>query len=127
HQKNAQALAEFLSNHPKVSRVNYLGLENHPDHILAKDQMTGFSGMLSFELRDGLEAGMQFQRNIKFCTLTASLGTADTLVTHSASTSHVNVPKEQRLQYGITDGLIRVSVGLENIEDIITDFEQALI
>ena len=126
HQKNAQALAEFLSKHPKVSKVNYLGLENHPDHILAKDQMTGFSGMLSFELRDGLEAGMQFQRNIQFCTLTASLGTADTLVTHSASTSHVNVPKEQRLQYGITDGLIRCSVGLENMEDIIADFEQAL-
>jgi methionine-gamma-lyase len=101
-------------------------LETHEDHLMAKDQMNGFCGMLSFELRDGLEAGMQFQRNIKFCTLTASLGTADTLVTHSASTSHVNVPKEQRLQFGITDGLIRVSVGLENIEDIIADFEQAL-
>lgn len=126
HQKNAMALAQFLSNHPKVSNVNYLGLENHEDHILAKDQMTGFTGMLSFELKDGLNAGMNFMRGIKFCTLTASLGTADTLVTHSASTSHVNVPKEQRLQYGITDGLIRVSVGLENIEDIISDFEQAL-
>ena len=126
HQKNAKALATFLSQHPKVSKVNYLGLETHEDHLMAKDQMNGFCGMLSFELRDGLEAGMQFQRNIKFCTLTASLGTADTLVTHSASTSHVNVPKEQRLQFGITDGLIRVSVGLENIEDIIADFEQAL-
>ena len=126
HQKNAMALAQFLSNHPKVSNVNYLGLENHEDHILAKDQMTGFTGMLSFELKDGLDAGMNFMRGIKFCTLTASLGTADTLVTHSASTSHVNVPKEQRLQYGITDGLIRVSVGLENIEDIISDFERAL-
>ena len=126
HQKNAMALAQFLSKHPKVSNVNYLGLENHEDHILAKDQMTGFTGMLSFELKDGLNAGMNFMRGIKFCTLTASLGTADTLVTHSASTSHVNVPKEQRLQYGITDGLIRVSVGLENIEDIISDFEQAL-
>lgn len=126
HQKNAKALAEFLSMHPKVSKVNYLGLESHGDHVLAKDQMSGFSGMLSFELKDGLNAGMNFMRAIKFCTLTASLGTADTLVTHSASTSHVNVPKEQRLQYGITDGLIRCSVGLENIEDIIEDFEQAL-
>ncbi|MFN8296938.1 MAG: aminotransferase class I/II-fold pyridoxal phosphate-dependent enzyme [Chitinophagales bacterium] len=126
HQKNAKALAEFLSRHPKVSKVNYLGLESHEDHILAKDQMSGFSGMLSFELKDGLNAGMNFMRAIKFCTLTASLGTADTLVTHSASTSHVNVPKEQRLQHGITDGLIRCSVGLENIEDIIADFEQAL-
>lgn len=126
HQKNAKALAEFLAPYPKVSKVNYLGLGNHEDHILAKDQMNGFTGMLSFELKDGLEAGMNFMRAIKFCTLTASLGTADTLVTHSASTSHVNVPKEQRLQYGITDGLIRVSVGLENIEDVIADFEQAL-
>jgi methionine-gamma-lyase len=88
--------------------------------------MQGFAGMLSFELKDGLEAGMNFMRNIQFCTLTASLGTADTLVTHPASTSHVNVNKEQRLQNGITDGLIRISVGLENIEDIIEDFENAL-
>ncbi|MBP6659924.1 MAG: PLP-dependent transferase, partial [Chitinophagales bacterium] len=126
HQENALQLAHFLQQHKAVSFVNYLGLENHADHILAKDQMTGFGGMLSFELIGGLEAGMQFQRNIQFCTLTASLGTADTLVTHSASTSHVNVPKEQRLQNGITDGLIRVSVGLENIEDIIADFENAM-
>ncbi len=127
HQKNAQSLATFLQHHPKVGSVNYLGLENHTDHLLAKEQMTGYSGMLSFELKGGLNAGMDFMRAIKFCTLTASLGTADTLVTHSASTSHVNVTKEQRLQYGITDGLIRVSVGLENIEDIIADFEQALV
>lgn len=126
HQKNAIQLAEFLQAHPKVSKVNYLNLPEHPDYAMAKDQMSGSAGMLSFELKNGLEAGMQFMRNIQFCTLTASLGTADTLVTHSASTSHVNVPKEQRLQFGITDGLIRVSVGLENIEDIISDFEEAL-
>ncbi|MFN8283766.1 MAG: aminotransferase class I/II-fold pyridoxal phosphate-dependent enzyme [Chitinophagales bacterium] len=126
HQKNALQLAQFLQQHKAVSFVNYLGLEDHADHNLAKDQMTGFSGMLSFELKGGLEAGMQLMRNIQFCTLTASLGTADTLVTHSASTSHVNVSREQRLQNGITDGLIRVSVGLENIEDIIKDFEWAM-
>jgi methionine-gamma-lyase len=126
HQKNAMQLAEFLQQHPNVSTVNYTGLDTHPDHLLAKEQMHGFGGMLSFELKDGLEAGMNFMRNIKFCTLTASLGTADTLVTHPASTSHVNVNKTQRLQYGITDGLIRVSAGIENIEDIIADFEQAL-
>lgn len=126
HQKNAKDLANFLSNNNKVSKVNYLGLESHADFVLAKDQMNGSIGMLSFELAGGLEAGMQFMRAIQFCTLTASLGTADTLVTHSASTSHINVPKEQRLQNGITDGLIRVSVGLENIEDIIADFEQAI-
>jgi methionine-gamma-lyase len=126
HQKNAGALAQFLKAHPKVSKVNYLGLQDHPDHALSNDQMTGSCGMLSFELSGGLEAGMNFMRAIKFCTLTASLGTADTLVTHSASTSHVNVPKEQRLKHGITDGLIRVSVGLEDAEDIIADFSQAL-
>ena len=88
--------------------------------------MQGFSGMLSFVLKDGLTAGMNFMRAIKFCTLTASLGTADTLVTHPASTSHVNVPKEQREKFGISDGLIRMSVGLEDTEDIIQDIKQAL-
>ncbi|HQV78125.1 MAG TPA: aminotransferase class I/II-fold pyridoxal phosphate-dependent enzyme [Chitinophagales bacterium] len=126
HQKNAMELALFLEQHIAVKKVNYLGLNNHENHQLAKDQMRGFSGMLSFELKGGMQAGMDFMRGIQFCTLTATLGTADTLVTHSASTSHVNVPQEQRLQYGITDGLIRVSVGLENIEDIIADFEMAL-
>ncbi len=126
HQKNAQALAELLASHDAVQRVNYLGLKEHEDHQLAKEQMSGFSGMLSFELKGGMQAGMNFMRGIQFCTLTATLGTADTLVTHSASTSHVNVPKEQREQYGITDGLIRCSVGLENIEDILEDFSHAL-
>ncbi|MEZ5055194.1 MAG: aminotransferase class I/II-fold pyridoxal phosphate-dependent enzyme [Chitinophagales bacterium] len=126
HQKNAQALAEFLVSHDAVQRVNYLGLKEHEDHQLAKEQMSGFSGMLSFELKGGMQAGMNFMRGIQFCTLTATLGTADTLVTHSASTSHVNVPKEQREQYGITDGLIRCSVGLENIDDILEDFSHAL-
>lgn len=126
HQQNSLKLAQFLATHPQVSKVNHLGLENHPDYLLAKDQMYGCTGMLSFELKGGLEAGMSFMRAIRFCTLTASLGTADTLVTHPASTSHVNVPKEQRIQYGITDGLIRMSVGLEDIEDIINDIQQAL-
>ncbi|HMX59317.1 MAG TPA: aminotransferase class I/II-fold pyridoxal phosphate-dependent enzyme [Chitinophagales bacterium] len=125
HQKNAMHLARFLSQRPEVEKVNYLGLETHENHELAKAQMNGFTGMLSFELKGGLDAGMNFMRGITFCTLTATLGTADTLVTHSASTSHVNVPREQRYQYGITDGLIRVSVGLENIEDVIADFENA--
>ena len=126
HQHNAMQLAQFLAQHPQVNTVNYLGLENHPDHGLAKEQMQGFSGMLSFELKNGLTAGMNFMRVLKFCTLTASLGTADTLVTHPASTSHVNVPKEQREKFGISDGLIRMSVGLEDTADIINDIEQAL-
>jgi methionine-gamma-lyase len=126
HQKNAQALAEMLEQHEAVQQVNYLGLPAHPDYALAQKQMRGAGGMLSFELKGGLAAGLSFQKAIRFCTLTASLGTADTLITHPASTSHVNVPKEQREQYGITDGLVRVSVGLEDISDILEDFERGL-
>lgn len=126
HQYNAQQLADFLRFHPKVSKVNFLGLVSHPDHQLAQEQMFGTTGMLSFELAGGLEAGMQFQKNIKFCTRTASLGTADTLVTHPASTSHIVVARDIRLENGITDGLVRCSVGIEHIEDIIDDFAQAL-
>jgi methionine-gamma-lyase len=126
HQKNAQALAEMLEQHEAVQQVNYLGLPAHPDYALAQKQMRGAGGMLSFELKGGLAAGLAFQKAIRFCTLTASLGTADTLITHPASTSHVNVPKEQREQYGITDGLVRVSVGLEDISDILEDFERGL-
>lgn len=126
HQKNAAKLAHVLMQHPQVSKVNFLGSNQHPDFDLMQSQMSGPTGMLSFELAGGIEAGMAFQRAIQFCTLTASLGTADTLITHPASTSHVNVPREQRYENGISDGLIRVSVGLEDIRDIIDDFSQAL-
>lgn len=126
HQENAAALAQLLAEHPAVAKVNYLSLPEHPDHELAQYQMSGFGGMLSFELNGGLQAGLAFQEKINFCTLTASLGTADTLITHPASTSHVNVPEDQRLQFGITGGLVRVSVGLEDFDDISKDFLQAL-
>lgn len=126
HCENSEKLAYFLKNHEKVSFVNYLGDKEHADHLLAKDQMKKFGGMLSFEIIGGIEKAIQFLRNIKFCTVTASLGTPDTLVSHPASMSHANMDKNQRLDYGISDGLIRVSVGLENIEDIVADFEQAL-
>ncbi len=126
HQQNAQLLADFLDLHPKVKKVNFLGLLSHPDYYLAENQMHGTTGMMSFELHGGLEAGMQFQKSIKFCTLTASLGTADTLLTHPASTSHYGVDKNTRLENEITDGLVRCSVGIEHIEDIIEDISQAL-
>ncbi|MBX7224454.1 MAG: aminotransferase class I/II-fold pyridoxal phosphate-dependent enzyme [Chitinophagales bacterium] len=126
HCDNAEKLAYFLETSPRVDKVNYLSLDNHLDHALAKDQMKRFGGMLSFEVKGGREAALNFLRNLKFCTLTASLGTPDTLVQHPATMSHVKMLPEQRLQYGITDGLIRVSVGLENIEDIVNDFDQAL-
>lgn len=126
HQQNAQILADFLESHEKVKKVNYLGLISHPDFELAERQMYGTTGMMSFELKGGLKEGISFQKNIKFCTRTASLGTADTLITHPASTSHFVVDRNIRLAHGITDSLIRCSVGIEYIEDIINDFEQAL-
>ncbi|HUH73226.1 MAG TPA: aminotransferase class I/II-fold pyridoxal phosphate-dependent enzyme [Chitinophagales bacterium] len=125
HQQNAQTLADYLEQHPLVNKVNFLGLLSHPDFHLAQEQMHGTTGMMSFEIKGGYAAGLAFQKNIKFCTKTASLGTADTLITHSASTSHSNVSEEIRWKYGISPGLIRSSVGIEDIDDVIQDFDQA--
>ncbi|MFK7806391.1 MAG: PLP-dependent aspartate aminotransferase family protein [Saprospiraceae bacterium] len=125
HCKNAMTIAEYLEQHPKIERVNYNGLSSHPDHELAKKQMTGFGGMLSFELKGGLDAGIKFMNNIKFCSLAPTLGDVDTLILHPASSSHINVDKEVRERNGITDGLIRLSVGIEGVEDLIGDLEQA--
>lgn len=126
HSENAMAIATFLERHPKVARVNYNGLLSHPDHSLAKRQMRKFGGMLSFELKDGLQAGIDFMNKVEFCTLAPTLGDVDTLVLHPASSSHINIPKEIRLQNGISDGLIRISVGIETVDDIIADVDQAL-
>lgn len=127
HCSNARQVAEFLAQHPAVDKVNYPGLPSHPDHLLAKRQMPGgFGGMLSFELKGGLEAGIQCMNRIQFCTLAPTLGDVDTLILHPASSSHLAVPVEIRLENGITDGLVRVSVGIENAEDIIGDLNQAI-
>lgn len=126
HCANAQAIAEYLSKHKAVKSVNYLGLTEHPDHALATKQMKAFGGVISFELKGGIKAGEKLMKKIKFMQLTASLGTIDTLIQHPASMSHSFVPKKQRQQFGITDGLVRLSVGIEDVEDIINDFEQAL-
>lgn len=126
HCSNAMTVAHWLEKHPQVSKVNYPGLESHPRHALARKQMNCFGGVLSFELKGGLESGVALMKSIRFCTLTATLGTADTLIQHPASASHVQVPREQRLAGGITDGLIRMSVGIESVEDVIGDLEQAL-
>lgn len=127
HSQNAQAVAEFLSEHERVARVNYLGLPGHPDYALASRQMrNGFGGMLSFELKGGLEAGMQFMRNIRFCTMAPTLGDVDTLILHPATSSHLNVDPAVREANGITDGLIRLSVGIEDVDDILLDLDQAL-
>jgi len=126
HCSNALAVAQYLEKHPAVERVNYPGLASHPDHALASRQMRGFGGMLSFELRGGLDAGIACMNRIRFCSLAPTLGDVDTLILHPASSSHLAVPKEIRMQNGITDGLIRVSVGIENATDIVADLEQAI-
>ncbi len=126
HCANAMHLAEFLSQHPNVLRVNYTGLLSHPDHALASRQMKGHGGMLSFELKGGLEAGVRAMRKIRFCTLAPTLGDVDTLILHPASMSHLNVPREIRERNGITDGLVRISVGIEHIDDILADVDQAI-
>lgn len=126
HSENAQQVAEYLTANAQVEQVNYPGLSNHPDHQLAKRQMRAFGGMLSFELAGGLEGGKAFMNRLKFCKLAPTMGDVDTLVLHPASMSHLRVPREVRVQNQITDGLIRLSVGIENAEDIVSDLEQAI-
>jgi methionine-gamma-lyase len=127
HCSNAEKVAAFLASHPKVAFVNYLGLPSHPDYAIAQKQMKHAGALLSFELKGGLSAGISFLNTVQICTHAVSLGTCDTLVSHPASTTHTGVSVEHRLKSGITDGLIRMSVGIENIDDIINDIEQALI
>lgn len=127
HNRNAERLAEFLAGHPRVERVHYPGLPSHPNHAVAVRQMGGFGGMFSFEARGGFEAGVRTVEGLRIASLAVSLGGHETLVTHPASTSSVTIPREDRERSGITDGLIRVSVGLEDVEDLIADFDQALL
>lgn len=126
HCHNAMEVAGFLENHPSVARVNYLGLVSHPDFDIASRQMRHPGAMLSFELKGALEAGKKFINKLQMCIRAVSLGTCDTLISHPASMTHYGVPKAQREQYGITDGLIRMSVGIENVQDILADLEQSL-
>jgi methionine-gamma-lyase len=127
HCENAMKVANFLIGHEGIEKVNYNGLPSHPDFEVSNRQMSHPGAMMSFEVKGGFDAGVQFMNKLQLCTRTVSLGTCDTLLSHPASMSHSSVPRESRLEYGITDGLIRLSVGMENIEDILTDFEQALI
>ena len=126
HCVNAMKVAKFLSSHSGISKVNYAGLPSHPDHKVAIKQMKHPGGMLSFEMKNGLKAGIDFMNKLQMCVRTVSLGTAETILCHPASMTHAQTPKESREKYGITDGLIRMSVGIENIEDILNDFERAL-
>lgn len=126
HCANALDLAHWLEQQPAVSKVNYPGLPTHADHELAHKQMNGFGGMLSFELHAGYDAALRFMNGLQLCSLAPTLGDVDTLILHPASSSHINIPKELRLQNGITDGLIRVSVGIEDVTDLIMDFDRAM-
>ncbi len=126
HCDNAVRIANFLQNHSAIEKVNFNGLESHPDHATAKKQMRRPGAMLSFELKGGLNAGKDFIDKLQMCVRAVSLGTVDTLISHPASMTHYGVPKEERIKYGITDGLIRMSVGIESIDDILNDLDQAL-
>ncbi len=126
HDANARIVAEFLEAHPKVQSVFYPGLLSHPQHHIAKKQMSGFSGMITFELTGGLSAGRTLMNSVKLCSLAESLGAVETMITHPATMTHVEVPKEERYARGLTDGIVRISVGIEDPDDIVADLEQAL-
>jgi len=125
HEKNANAIARFLSEHPRVGRVYYPGLESHPQHELAKKQMRGFGGIVSLDLGN-LKAAKLFAENLKIFALAESLGGVESLVDHPAIMTHASVPREDREKLGISDGLVRLSVGVEDEEDLLQDAEQAL-
>lgn len=125
-QESAMKVAEFLESHPKVASVAYPGLKSHPQYELAKKQMRGTGTMISFELKGGLEAGRKLMNNVKMCILAVSLGGVETLIQHPASMTHSKVSATAKAAAGITDGLVRFSVGIENVEDIIADLKQAL-
>lgn len=125
HCESAKKIADYLYNNDKVELVNYPGLPTHPGHEIAKRQMRDFGGMISFEIKGGKEAGMKFCNSLKLCTIAVSLGDAETLVEHPASMTHSTYSEEDLKTAGISAGLIRLSVGLENVDDLIADFEQA--
>ena len=125
HCANAVKVAEFLEQNKAISKVNYLGLPSHPDHETSLKQMRHPGPMLSFEMKGGLEAGKKFINKLQMCVRAVSLGSCDSLLSHPASMTHYGVPKADREKYGITDGLIRMSVGIEDVEDILSDLEQA--
>ncbi len=126
HNENAILIAGFLEEHLKIESVYYPGLKSHSQHDLAKRQMGAFGGVLCFQVRGGLEAGIKLINSMKLCTLAVSLGSVETLISHPASMTHSLITREERLKAGITDNLMRLSVGIENVEDIMQDLEQAL-
>ncbi|MCB0323464.1 MAG: PLP-dependent transferase [Bdellovibrionales bacterium] len=126
HQRNARLVAEYLEEHPKVARVLYPGLPSHPQHALARLQQRGFGGMISFELAGGYDAAVELMNSVRLCSLAESLGAVETMITHPASMTHADVPRHERELRGVTNGLVRLSVGIEAATDILADLEQAL-
>jgi len=124
---NAMALAEWLERRPEVARVHYPGLASHPDHEIARATLDGFGGMLAFELRDGAAAADRFVRRLALVKYATSLGGVDSLVSEPRYSSHAHMTSEQRAAIGIPDGFLRISVGLEDVEDLVADFERALV
>jgi cystathionine beta-lyase/cystathionine gamma-synthase len=125
HSANGQTLAEFLARHPKVKQVLYPGLPSHPQHELAKRQMRGFGGMLTFET-GSREAALEVCKRVRLMALAESLGGVETLISHPASMTHASVPPDRRAKIGLTEGLVRISAGIEDPEDLIADIDQAL-
>jgi cystathionine beta-lyase/cystathionine gamma-synthase len=125
HEKNGRAMAAFLESHPKVQRVFYPGLKSHPQHELAKRQMKGFGAMIAFETGSRAAAERMLSK-VKVCSLGESLGGVETLISHPATMTHASVPPEEREKIGITEGLVRISVGIEDVEDLIADLDRAL-
>ena len=123
---NAMALARFLSGHGKVSKVNYPGLESHPQHQLAKKQMRGFGGMLSFEVKGAKQDAIKLTESLKIASLAGSLGGVETLVSQPHNVTHTQLSADERARAEMPDTLIRVSVGIEDLEDLVSDFNQAL-
>ncbi|RAL21834.1 cystathionine gamma-synthase [Lujinxingia litoralis] len=126
HEANAKVIAAYLEKHPAVERVLYPGLESHPQHAIAKKQMSGFGGMITFILKDGLEPARQMLERVKVFALAESLGGVESLIEHPAIMTHASVPPEVRAELGINDGLVRLSVGIEDVDDLVADLEQAL-
>ena len=126
HAENAARVVQFLGAHAKAQKVNYPGLESHPQHALAKKQMRGFGGMITFEVKGGLEAARRFLKTVQVFSCAESLGGVESLIEHPAIMTHASVPKENREKLGISDGLIRLSVGIEDGQDLIDDLKAAL-
>jgi methionine-gamma-lyase len=126
NQENALKVAHFLESHPKTAWIKYPGLKSHPQFELAKQQMNGTGSMISFGVKGGLEAGRKLMDSVHLATLAVSLGGVETLIQHPASMTHAAVSKEDKLKAGITDDLVRLSVGIEDVNDIIADLNQAL-